>query len=639
MCGIAGYLGPKFGPELLESMLCRLAHRGPDGEGEWSDAEAGVGLGQRRLSIIDLSTAASQPMHAVKNRYTITFNGEIYNYKALAQELKAKKYVFNENSDTAVLCPLYDLYGPKMLDKLEGMFAFAIWDAQERELFVARDHVGIKPLYYAEVGGGICFASELKALLDVKGLKRTIDGKALAEYVTYLWTPSERTMLDGVKKLRPGHYMSCKLAGKKVMINHARWYAPPQAPMVDGKPVYDYSKTPEQLLRLLDDVVDEQCVADVKLGAFLSGGVDSSALVASMCATGNKPAQTYCITFDGAGMASEGFGEDIDYARMVAKRYNVNLNEVRVDAVGILDRLPGLSAMLDEPQADPAPLFVQDITAQARADGIKVLMSGTGGDDVMSGYRRHLTARMRHKLGFMRGPAANLVGLAGQFVEGSNKRRAQRLCGLLGASDDEFLHLAFSTNSQPDAWQLLNKDWRRELEQDWHNDLDLAASESAGQDPVNRLLYAELFGFLPDHNLNYGDKASMASGVEVRVPLTDRRLMDFMADVPPEKKLAGTRLKAFFKDSLSTRLSADVLDRSKSGFGAPVRGWLTGTGRGLVEDTLFGQGRNGIASEWFDEARVREFWKATQAGKVDGAYTMLALCMAVWWNDKLGVQR
>lgn len=638
MCGIAGYLGPKFGPGLMEGMLGRLAHRGPDGEGEWYDLDAGVGLGQRRLSIIDLSTAASQPMHAVNNRYTITFNGEIYNFKALVKELKAKKYVFNENSDTAVLCPLYDLYGPKMLDKLEGMFAFAIWDVQEQELFVARDHAGIKPLYYAEVAGGICFASELKALLDVKGLKRSIDGKALAEYVTYLWTPSERTMLDGVKKLRPGHYMTCKLAGKKVMVNHARWYAPPQAPLVDGKPVYDYSKTPEQLLRLLDDVVEEQCVADVKLGAFLSGGVDSSALVASMCATGNKPAQTYCITFAGAGMASEGFGEDIDYARMVAKRYNVMLNEVRVDAEGILDRLPGLSAMLDEPQADPAPLFVQDISAQARADGIKVLMSGTGGDDIMTGYRRHLTARLRKKIGILRLPAAGLVGIAGTFVEGSAKRRAQRLSALLHASDDEFLHMAFSTNSQPDAWQLLNREWREELEQDWHNDLDVAARESDGQDAVNRLLYAELFGFLPDHNLNYGDKASMASGVEVRVPLTDRRLMDFMADVPPEKKLAGTRLKAFFKDSLSTRLSGDILDRSKSGFGAPVRGWLTGTGRGLVEETLFERGANGVASEWFDEGRVREFWKATQAGKIDGAYTILALCMAVWWNDKLGIR-
>lgn len=633
MCGIAGYLGPKFGPELLESMLCRLAHRGPDGEGEWTDADAGVGLGQRRLSIIDLSNAASQPMHAVGNRYTVTYNGEIYNYKALVKELAAKKYKFNENSDTAVLCPLYDMYGPKMLDKLQGMFALAIWDAKERELFIARDHIGIKPLYFAEVGGGIVFASELKSLLGVKGLKRTIDGTALAEYVTYLWTPSERTMLQGVKKLRPGHYMKIKLAGKKVVIEHARWYAPPQAPLVHDKPVYDYTKTPEQLLRLLDDVVDEQCTADVPVGAFLSGGVDSSAIVASMCATGNKPTQTYCISFgESPGMASEGFGEDIDYARMVAKRYNVMLNEVRVDAQGILERLPGLAMMLDEPQADPAPLFVQDICRAARADGIKVLHSGTGGDDVFSGYRRHLTARMRQKMGFMRKPIAGAVGIGAALFDGPTKRRAERLCGLLDADDEQFLQLAFSTNSQPDAWHLLRHDWRTELERDWTNDLDVAALESAGQDPLNQLLYAELFGFLPDHNLNYSDKASMSAGVEVRVPLIDRRIMDFMADVPPEKKLHGMRLKAFFKDSLSSRLSPEILDRSKSGFGAPVRGWLTGAGRDLVEDTLFS---GGVAGDWFDIHRVRHFWKQTQSGRVDGAYTILALCMAVWWNELL----
>ena len=615
---------------MLRDMMVRLAQRGPDGEGEWHDAEAGVALGHRRLSIIDTSAAASQPMRAVKNRYTVSFNGEIYNFKDIVRELKVKGYKFNENSDTAVLCPLYDLYGPAMLDKLEGMFAFAIWDAKEQVLFVARDHAGIKPLYYAETAGGIVFASELKALLAVKGLKRGIDSTALAEYMTYLWTPSERTMLQGIKKLRPGHFMRCTLRGKKVAVEHARWYVPPQAPLTDGRPQYDTGKTPAQLLRLLDDVIDEQCVADVPLGAFLSGGVDSSAIVASMCATGHKPEQTYCIAFEGAGMASEGFGEDIDYARMVAKRYNVPLNEVKVDAQAILARLPGLAPLLDEPQADPAPLFVQDICSQARRDGLKVLMSGTGGDDIFTGYRRHATARIRQKLGILRAPAGHMAGMAASFCEGATRRRAERLSGLLLADDDTFLRLAFSTNSQPDAWRLLKKDWRVQVDNDWFNDLDVAIAESEGQDLVNRLLYAELFGFLPDHNLNYSDKASMISGMEVRVPLIDRRLMQFMADVSPEVKLSGLRLKSFFKDSLATRLSPDILDRSKSGFGAPVRHWLTGEGKALVEGALFD---GGIADEWFDTKAVHHFWLRTCEGQVDGAYTILALCMAVWWYD------
>lgn len=636
MCGIAGFLGD-FEPGLLNDMQRRLSHRGPDGYGVWQDESAGVGLAHRRLSIIDLSDGASQPMKAVGQRYTITYNGEIYNYRALAKELKAKGYSFNENSDTAVLCPLYDLYGPAMLEKLEGMYAFAIWDAKERTLFVARDHIGIKPVYYGEVEQGFVFGSELKSLLGVPGLNRNVDGRALGEYLTYLWTPSARTMLAGVKKLRPGHYAKVSVDRGTTSLEVKRWYWPPQAKIVGGVPEYDDDKTPEQLRELLDRVVEEQCVSDVPLGAFLSGGVDSSALVASMCAVGQKPAQTYCITFDdGAGMTREGFGEDIEFARMVAERYDVQLNEVRVDASAVLGRLPGLAAILDEPQADPAPLFVEDIAQAARADGIKVLMSGTGGDDVFSGYRRHVTARYRQWLGIMRRPAAGIVGLGGGVARragmGTVARRASRLSGLLAAGEDEFLKLAFTTNSTPDAWKLLRREWRDMLRKNWRTDLDMAIEESRGEDLVNRLLYAELFGFLPDHNLNYGDKASMVAGVEVRVPLTDRRLMQFMADVPPEVKLRGTRAKAFFKDSQRERLPAEVLDRSKTGFGAPVRGWLTGNGKALVEETLFG---GGIAAQWYDMKAVGTFWQRTLNGEIDGAYTILALCMAVWWSEGL----
>jgi asparagine synthase (glutamine-hydrolysing) len=631
----------KFEPALLEDMQQRLAHRGPDGYGLW-DAVAGthanVGLAHRRLSIIDLSNAASQPMQAVGGRYTIAFNGEIYNYRTLAQELVAKGYDFNVHSDTAVLCPLYDLYGPAMLEKLEGMFAFSIWDNVERELFVARDHAGIKPLYYSEVAAGFVFASELKTLLGVPGLKDSVDPAALGEYLTYLWTPSDRTMLAGVKKLRPGHWMKAKPGKGGVSVAGAKWYSPPQAPLNDGVPVYDYAKTPEHLLGLLDAVIAEQCVSDVPLGAFLSGGVDSSAIVASMCSNGHKPERAYCISFGSAkGMASEGFGEDIDYAREVASRYDVMLSEVVVDEAAVLERLPGLATMLDEPQADPAPLFVEDIARVARADGLKVLMSGTGGDDVFTGYRRHLTARYRQKLGPLRVPAALALKGGSALMGGANKRRAVRLSGLLGAGEEDFLRLAFATNSQPDAWKLLRHEWREQLARGWRTDLDRAAEESQGQDLVNRLLYAELFGFLPDHNLNYGDKASMVAGVEVRVPLTDRRILDFMADVPPEVKLDGTRLKAFFKDSQKGRLSDAVLNRSKTGFGAPVRGWMVGKGRAMVEETLFSTGS--AAEHWFDVKAVGTLWQRVLAGKVDGAYTILALCMAVWWAEGMADKR
>jgi asparagine synthase (glutamine-hydrolysing) len=631
MCGIAGLFG-NFNPALAGAMAAAQAHRGPDGNGVWS--APGVTLVHQRLSIIDLSPAAAQPMSAVGERYQVVFNGEIYNYKTLHADLNARGYSYNPNSDTAVLAPLYDMLGPGMLYRLEGMFAFAIFDTQKNELFIARDHAGIKPLYYAQTPQGVAFASELKALLKVPGVDTTPDPAALADYLTLLWSPGERTPLKGIKKLRPGHYMVLRHTNGGVSIDIKKWYSHLLPTLENGVPFYHPDRTPEQLLHLLDSVVNEQCIADVPLGAFLSGGVDSSAVVASMVATGHKPAQTYCIGFNDGGMKKEGFSDDLFYAKKVAEGLGVPIKPMMVESKGVLGRLPGLAALLDEPTADPAPLFVEDIAKQARADDIKVLMSGTGGDDIFTGYRRHLSARLRQYAGKNAPLAANLLKTAAPLLQkmklGGMGRRAGQLAGLLTLDEEKFLRNAFRTNSHPAAWQLLNVDWRRQLAGGWSNALDEAQTESLGQDPVNRLLHMELAGFLPDHNLNYGDKAAMAHGVEVRVPLTDRRLVNFMADVPPTTKLNGLHLKWMFKQAVKHRLPASVLWRKKAGFGAPVRQWLLGEGRGLVIDTLRSR-----QADWLDNENTKRWFQATLKGEVDGAYTMLAACFIVWWRQKL----
>lgn len=628
---------------MLGKLAACMQHRGPDGEGLWFDAKAGIGLAHRRLSIIDLSTAAAQPMEGVRGRYQTVFNGEIYNYKSLAEDLKEQGYKFNTKSDTAVLAPLYDKYGPAMLEKLEGMYAFAIWDTKERTLFVARDHAGIKPLYYAHNAEGFAFASELKALLPL--LEDTsLDPTAMAEYLTFLWTPGERTLFNAVRKLRPGHYLvlrqsSVALAkGERqggVQLETTRWYAPPMPALVGGgaeygRPVYDNRKTPEQLLSLLDTVVAEQCTSDVPVGAFLSGGVDSSAIVASMVATGNRPAGTYCIGFEGKGFAAEGFEDDMAFAASVAKHLKVPFTPMVVEMEPLLKRLPTLPMMLDEPTADPAPLFVADIATQARADGITVLLSGTGGDDVFSGYRRHQVARAREWAGE---PLCQLIsgglGLARSFAGGPTRRRIQRLHDVFAGDDNRFLLHAFTTNSQPDAWKLLKPAHRKTMAHGFHNALTSARAESMGQTLLNRLLYMEMFGFLPDHNLNYNDKAAMQAGVEGRVPLIDRRLMAFMADVSPALKLRGTTPKWFFKQAVASRLPSAVVTRSKAGFGAPIRAWLTqGKGRKMMEDALFG---SAFTTEWYDKPALETFWKQTVAGEVDGTYTALAIAMQAWW--------
>ncbi|MCP5404693.1 MAG: asparagine synthase (glutamine-hydrolyzing) [Pseudomonadaceae bacterium] len=637
MCGIAGFLGD-YDAGVLAAMANAIAHRGPDGEGAYLNSDGPVGLAHRRLAIIDLSPAGAQPMESADGRYITVFNGEIYNYKEIAEFLKVKKYKFNPHSDTAVLAPLYDLEGPDMLQRLEGMFAFAIYDTHERRLFVARDHAGIKPLYYAQTVRGLAFASELKALLPLPDLNRTPDATALAEYLTFLWTPDARTQLQGVRKLRPGHFMEVRMKQGRAEMNISRWYWPPQAPLSGGKPLYDQTKTPKGLREVFDAVVAEQCTSDVPVGAFLSGGVDSSAIVASMVATGNRPAQTYCIGFTGQGMAAEGFDDDLAFAGDVAKQLDVPFKPLMVEMEPLLARLPELAWMLDEPTADVAPLFVRDISAQARADGIKVLLGGCGGDEVFSGFRRHQTARVREIYGnTLCQIGAHVARGVAAYSGGTVRRRFGRLEDLFGADDESFLLQAFTTNSQPDAANLLHDDMKPAGRGAWQNALTVARAESQGQELLNRLLYMEWFGFLPDHNLNYNDKAAMLAGVEGRVPFTDRRLLAYMADVAPSRKLTGghffwphqTAPKAFFKSAMGARLPQSVLGRSKAGFGAPLRTYLkSGPGRAMMEGALLD---SPIAADLFDRARLENFWNRTLKGQVDGAYTMLGAAMIVWW--------
>ena len=456
MCGIAGLLGRLDGP-VLKRLSRAIAHRGPDGEGIWQDEAAGIGLVHRRLSIIDLTPAAAQPMLGSDGRYVTIFNGEIYNYQSLARTLAAKGYAFNSNSDTAILAPLYDLKGPEMLHELEGIFAFAIWDRRAASLFLARDHAGVKPFYYSIAGNRLAFASELRA---VREAIETIsaDTDAMAQYLSFLWTPGERTLFNEIRKLRPGHYLTAAFNGGRLRTNISRWYKPPQAPMVNNRPVYDGSKNPDQLLGLLDRVVGEQCLSDVPVGAFLSGGADSSAVVASMVATGHRPAQTYCIGFLGGGLSREGFDDDLEYARRVAKHLGLPLKEIVIEEADLVDQFPGLAVLLDEPTSDSAPLLVQMIAVQARSDNIKVLLSGTGGDDVFSGYRRHLAASLRERLRPWGALVAAGTSLLSLVAAGGLKRRAEKFAALIGAgNDDEFLLGAFSGNSVPDAPGLLKK--------------------------------------------------------------------------------------------------------------------------------------------------------------------------------------
>lgn len=616
MCGIAGYVG-NFDGVILKKMTDKIAHRGPDGEGQWLCKEAG--LGHRRLSIIDLSEKAAQPMASADGRYQVTFNGEIYNFKELADDLKSKGYAFNENSDTAILAPLYDAYGEDMLKRLNGIFAFAIWDMQDKSLFAARDHLGMKPFYYAETAKGFVFSSELKALLEVEHIDKSLDNEAILSYVRYLWCAGENTMLKGIKKLPPGHFMT---VSEDCLCLISKWYEPP---------LYNQhaEKTPEELLELFDNVVAEQTVSDVPVGAFLSGGVDSSAIVTSMKKHLDEPFETFCIGFEGDEMADEGFGSDKFYAEQVAKQAGVNLNHITIQENFVND-LQNMVYHLDEPQADPAPLLVERICKEAKEKGVKVLMSGAGGDDIFSGYRRHQVTAMLEKYDYLpQKLQAFAVGFLKRFAQKKHlKRRLSKLHDILKAPKDKRLLHAFYYTEPKTLYPLLGAELKQAYDNQTADYLEKCLEKTEGFNNLDRQLNLELHGFLPDHNLNYTDKMSMASGVEVRTPFTDQKLVDFAFHLPAHQKVHGREAKWLLKKSLEKRLSPEILYRSKAGFGAPVRHWLLKE-EDFVRNVLFS--KKSMQRGLFNASAVKKLLEQTKGGVVDGSYTILSLLVIELW--------
>ncbi|HEU4556408.1 MAG TPA: asparagine synthase (glutamine-hydrolyzing) [Longimicrobium sp.] len=649
MCGIAGFQG-RFGAGLLEAMIDAVAHRGPDGAGQARfDEGAGVatGLGHRRLSIIDLSDEGRQPMTVACPRcgahgldeLALTYNGEIYNYRELRRELEGRGHVFHSGTDSEVLLHLYAEAGAEMLPRLNGIFAFAIRDGRAAgrpegvapgDLFVARDALGVKPLYHAEIPRGFLFGSEIKSLVRCAELPREVDAVAVHHTLAYLWAPAPRTALRAVKKLPPG----CALRVRQGrVLREWRWYELPygREPLAGS---FD-----ELAERVRDEVrasVERQLVADVEVGAFLSGGLDSSAVVAMMKAA--RPGETptcYSIGF-AEGEDADGSPADLPYARRVADHLGVRLHEIRVrpDMINELERMLW---HLDEPQADPAPINALLISEQARRDGIKVLLSGAGGDDIFSGYRRHQALRFDGAWGRL--PRALRAALArparkaaaGTGVTHPLKRRLAKLLEHADLNGDQRLVSYFwwggdalrrSLYSPAMAHATAGEDVAAPL-------LESLSRIPGAREPLDRMLFLEGKHFLADHNLNYTDKAGMAAGVEVRVPLLDLELVDLATRIPAGYRQKGMEGKAVLKRAMEPFLPRDVIYRPKSGFGAPLRRWMRGELREMVEETLSPASLQ--ARGLFDPAAVRRLVELDRAGRVDGAYIVLALMSVELW--------
>jgi asparagine synthase (glutamine-hydrolysing) len=625
MCGIAGFSG-KFDPSLMERMSDVIRHRGPDDAGALYLSDDGVGLAHRRLSIIDLSSAGRQPMWDATRSVCIVYNGEVYNYRELRRELERDRFEFLNNTDTEVILNLYRRDGVDALSKLNGIFAFALWDARSRSLLLARDGLGVKPLYYAQTADGLLFASELKAVLQSPSVSRALDIDAVRQYTRFLWCPAPQTILQNVRKLLPGH-AAWVVDGK--MTKSWQYYDLP----FDQEPhSFSDDGAISATRAVIARAVERQMVADVPVGAFLSGGLDSSAVVAfARRHEQAEPLRCFTIAFSEGKTATEGVADDLPYARTAARHLGVQLDEVTVGPA-TMDDLAAMVYQLDEPQADLAPLNVGVIAKAARQAGIKVLLSGAGGDDIFSGYRRHQSLQLEPAWSWLPHPArAALRGLSQRVpTRHPTLRRAVKVFSQAHRTSDDRIASYFYWLDPEHGDSLFEGDALRDARPSSGDALlDCVQSLPADMPRLNKMLYLDTKFFLADHNLNYTDKLSMAHGVEVRVPLLDYEVVRHAGRLRVEDKQRGPTTKWVFRKAMEGILPRDVIYRPKAGFGVPLREWMSKGLMPLVDEVL--SEKSLAARGIFSPVAVRRLIELDRRGGIDAAYPILSMaCIELW---------
>ena len=617
----------------MKAMADTLAHRGPDGEGVACfpavDGTTPAAFGHRRLSIIDPTPRGAQPMQYADGRYWITYNGELYNFRALRRELEREGFKFVSDCDTEVVLALYARYGEAMLEKMNGIFAFAIWDTVKSELFFARDRLGVKPLYYHHtLDGSLYFASEVKALLAVLPRPR-LRHDVLGDFFTFLWVPDPDTVFDGILKLSPGHCGTMRDGRLRIWQYWDMTFAP------DERSEREWA---EAVREGVFDAVQRQTVADVPLGSFLSGGIDSSAVVAALSRSSER-ITTYTVGFTPEDLAHEIVPDDIRYSRLVAREFDVDYHEY-VLTPDLVNVLPQVIWHMDEPVADPAAITTHLICSAAR-HSLTVVLSGMGGDEIFAGYPRHLAARIgqiadtlpagvraamqsgtegRLKLGrpgLMRGPRRNLKKFLGG-IEASPQERYLRF-----SSYYRHEQLARVLSADMRAVAAARDPFARHREY-----FDRVADEHW----LNQLLYVDSKTFLPCLNLTYTDKMSMAASTEVRVPLLDDELVALAGRVPPDLKLRHFRRKYVFKRAMEGTLPHKVIWRKKAGFGAPIRSWLVRDLKPMLDDLL--SPRAVAARGLLDPVEVQRLRRANDAGAEDNSLRLWAMLTLELWQQQ-----
>jgi asparagine synthase (glutamine-hydrolysing) len=661
MCGFAGFLNFKCGAGGMDlpamtavatGMALAIAHRGPDDAGAWADAQAGIGLGHRRLSIVDLSAAGHQPMHSDGGRYVMAFNGEIYNHLELRAELEGIKW--RGNSDTETLLAGFEGWGVEAtLQKTVGMFAIALWDQQDKKLTLVRDRFGEKPLYYGWVGQGgnaaFVFGSELKALRAYPGFANPVSRDALAQYMRFMYVPAPLSIYEGIYKLEPGCLLT--VHGLPHSIQIKRWWALTDAVQAGAQnQITDEVAAVDALEQCLADAVRLQSLADVPLGAFLSGGVDSSTIVALMQRQAKRPVKTFTVGFEEAGF------DESPYARAVAQHIGTDHSELFVTSAEAQALIPQLPTMYDEPFADSSQIPTHLISKAARQQ-VTVALSGDAADELFGGYNRYFWGpRIWNRLAWLPYAArrvlgkvitgvpvgawdalgapinALLTGTKGIARVGDKAHRlAARLSGVHNLDD---LYMSLVTEWQDPGSVVKGEICRAGFNPPWPNEygptkqpqsIDVPANLSAAE----RMMYRDSMTYLPDDILCKVDRAAMACSLETRVPFLDHRVAELAWRLPLHMKIRGNEGKWALRQVLYRHVPRELIDRSKAGFGIPVGQWLRGPLRDWAEALL---DENRLQSEgYFYPAPIRTRWAEHLSGHRDHTASLWAVLMFQAW--------
>ena len=622
MCGIAGFSlfhHQEGGTEALEAMGQAIFHRGPDAGGTYLDES--VGLCHRRLSILDLSAAGNQPMFSDDNSLVIVFNGEIYNFQALREQLVEEGYRFHSHTDTEVILALYQRDGVDCLQQLNGMFAFALWDKNKQQLFIARDRLGKKPLYYYAQNGRFAFGSEIKAILALTDIPREIRLDAVRDFFAYQYVPDPKSIFQHIHKLPPAHYMVLDNSGFSL---HEYWDLSFKETSAAGEEVHA-----ETLKALLEKATEQRMMSDVPLGAFLSGGVDSSGVVAMMANASDAPVKTCTIGFNDPRF------NEADFAREIAKQYQTEHHEFTVSA-DVAEQLEHIASFFDEPFADPSLVptyFVSELARQA----VTVALAGDGGDEMFAGYEKYTTDNIENRLrdrfpeSMRRHLFPGLAKVAG-WLPGRLPQKAKSLLNSLAQSPAMGFYMTNSMMTD-ETWNKLARSEIKHSLGNYHpSDYTVGMYNKAdGPDHLSKVLYTDIKTYMTGDILVKVDRMSMAHSLEVRAPILDYQVAEFAATVPSGQKFKDGEKKHLLKKVFTPFIPTHLLNRKKMGFNTPLDAWFRTELKALAEQYLF-TAQPGL-HDYFNVETIRHYWQQHQSGRYQhGTILWSMLMFQLWFN-------